>query len=66
MDAKLFDEFLRETQRVTMEPEFITRALSAVVPANTAVRQAADQRLAFESEPANFAGLLQSDGEVPE
>lgn len=64
MDAKLFEQFLRETQQVTMDPALITRALGTVAPANSAVSQAAKQRLQFEDEPASFAGLLETDGEA--
>lgn len=64
MDAKLFEQFLRETQQVTMDSALITRALGTVAPANNAVSQAATQRLQFEDEPASFAVLLESDGEA--
>jgi hypothetical protein len=61
MDAKFFEQFLRESQQVAMEPAVITRALRTFVGANNAVSQAAMQRLRFEDEPASFSALLEAE-----
>lgn len=64
MDAMLFERFVREAQEVPMDEAVVLRALGVVNSANTTARRAADERLRFEDEPAQFTKLLESHEET--
>lgn len=47
-----------ELQGVPMSEADVARAANLAAPANEQIRQAANQRMAFEDEPAQYYALL--------
>lgn len=55
------DKIASELQGVSMSESDIDRAVAVAKPANQKVREAADARLRFEDEPADYLALLNQD-----
>jgi hypothetical protein len=51
----------KELQNVAMPDDELARALAMTRPTNIKVREAADQRLRFEDEPAGYQALLKGE-----
>lgn len=52
------DQSALQLQGVSMNEADLARAVAVAKPANQKVRQAAEERLRFEDEPAAYLGLL--------
>lgn len=47
-----------ELQSVPMSEAHVARAVALAAPTNQKVREAADERMRFEDEPAQYLGFL--------
>ena len=55
------DKSLLELQGITMSEADFERAAAIARAANETARAAADERLAFEDEPAHYLGFLHAE-----